>query len=577
MKNIDKVIAINERNIATAIGDYTRNTYTKGNLVHLSDAFIRRLACDATEAKTALRGIFRKHESWDEELQAVVINGDVTHDPDPVRISTLVDKVTTPYYDKVAGTGKLADFLAACYFFSDFNCKDVSDALKKDRLEALNRIAPNAYRKGRKLSRVFRDFAKAIGVFDAEAGSQFQRLYAQLADELSGRKLPFTLYISINPAHILTASNPIDDTRGTTLISCHSLNRTDYSYGAGNIGYARDNVTFIVFTASDPKNPETLNNRKTGRQFNFHEVGNPFILHSRLYDTHGGTCGQNDIADFYRDQIQRVIAHGEGWDNLWVPCNYTNNKYGIRCDSADGFGGYADWYEFNGETIKLSVLKSAVNSSLYGFDIGAPGLCLNCGEETYGDNYLCDGCDDMTTCEHCGCHMYEDDAIAAYDTYGDRVYVCEDCLERFYYRCEECGEYHHYDDCTEVNDGVWVCQSCLEESYTQCDDCGRWCHNDYIYRAFKDGNTWRAERAVCEDCFNDHYGYCSFCCDDYHIDNLHRAFIDGEEVDVCDVCIETNKLTQCKDCGAYCDEASLHNGYCPDCAHEHEEKETEEK
>ena len=60
--------------------------------------------------------------------------------------------------------------------------------------------------------------------------------------------------------------NPKRDDRGSTLTSCHSFNVADCDYNCCCSDYARDNVTFIVFTAFDTNIPETLNNRKTTRQ-----------------------------------------------------------------------------------------------------------------------------------------------------------------------------------------------------------------------------------------------------------------------------------------------------------------------
>lgn len=75
-------------------------------------------------------------------------------------------------------------------------------------LDALKEIAPKAYHAGKKPSKIFKDFCKALGLVDNTAGSQFQKLYAKIADELSAKKINFKLYVSINPAHFLTMSNP---------------------------------------------------------------------------------------------------------------------------------------------------------------------------------------------------------------------------------------------------------------------------------------------------------------------------------------------------------------------------------
>ena len=92
---------------------------------------------------------------------------------------------------------------------------------------------PNDDRSDYILAINFQIYCDSLGVTDETAGSNFQKLFAQFADELS-----------------------------SLFISCHSFNSNEYSYNCGCSGYARDNVTFIAFTVADPSNPETFNNRK---------------------------------------------------------------------------------------------------------------------------------------------------------------------------------------------------------------------------------------------------------------------------------------------------------------------------
>lgn len=132
-----------------------------------SDTFISRLAQDSTLAKSGLREMFRRVDDWNEDLQAVILNN--------------AEKF-----------------------------KEYADALKS--------FIGNKFRPDKKKTKLFQELAKAVGVYDGKAGSEYQKLFAKLADELNGRKLDFKLFLSINPAHILTASNPIDDQRGQCLV-----------------------------------------------------------------------------------------------------------------------------------------------------------------------------------------------------------------------------------------------------------------------------------------------------------------------------------------------------------------------
>ncbi|MBQ4405044.1 MAG: hypothetical protein II857_11650 [Selenomonadaceae bacterium] len=177
-------------------------------------------------------------------------------------------------------------------------------------------------------------------------------LFAQFADELNGKKIDFKLYLSINPCHFLTMSNPKRDNRGSTMTSCHSFNVMDCEYNFGCSGYARDDVTFIVFPASNPDNPETLNNRKTTCQIFMYRPYNELLLQSRLYNTHGGTCGTQTESKLYRDLVQRELSELEGVPNLWKTEKYCGNKQTIHIPCGNGFGGYADWSRATCSTLK---------------------------------------------------------------------------------------------------------------------------------------------------------------------------------------------------------------------------------
>lgn len=81
--NMDKKIAMARENIREAIADYNR--HIDENIV-IQDYAAEVLARDSTEAKQELRELFRKSPSWDEELDAIVLNGNRTHEPDPWKV-----------------------------------------------------------------------------------------------------------------------------------------------------------------------------------------------------------------------------------------------------------------------------------------------------------------------------------------------------------------------------------------------------------------------------------------------------------------------------------------------------------
>ena len=52
----------------------------------ISDEFVSRLACDSIKSESDLRQLFRHSQGWDENLQAIVINGTKTHNPDYILV-----------------------------------------------------------------------------------------------------------------------------------------------------------------------------------------------------------------------------------------------------------------------------------------------------------------------------------------------------------------------------------------------------------------------------------------------------------------------------------------------------------
>lgn len=72
---MQEVISRAERNIRQALRDYGAHTSKTDVLEDVTDEFIYRLAADSSYAKQGLRKLFSKSPVWNEELDALVING----------------------------------------------------------------------------------------------------------------------------------------------------------------------------------------------------------------------------------------------------------------------------------------------------------------------------------------------------------------------------------------------------------------------------------------------------------------------------------------------------------------------
>ena len=454
---LQKKIELAKTNIWKAIDDYRAHTREPNVLDSIMDKFVNRLAEDSTYAKAELRNLFRSSPVWDEELDAIIINGTRTHNPDLRRIQSLADTILHPARLR-ADAEKLGRIRHAVSFFSQPE-DDPTVAI-----QAIESLAPGAYAQGKKPSRIFKALCDALKVSDDHAGSKFQKLYAQFADELSAKKIDFKLYVSLNPAHFLTMSNPKYDRRGDTLTSCHSLNSTEYEYNNGCSGYARDAVTFIAFIAADPNNPETLNNRKIMRQIFAYKVGNGLLLQSRLYNTSGGTYGAQEDSKLYRDLVQRELSALEHVPNLWKTYAYCGNPY-CSIDIGEGFGGYADWTYENFDA-KISIRNDHAED-FQNFSVGTYGLCLHCACEI-DEKLFCSDCDEDDegeTCEDCG--EIVSATYLVYNRSGNERYVCADCRDENYAHCSICGNYFPEDDVETMEDERTMCRTCRENRATE--------------------------------------------------------------------------------------------------------------
>lgn len=509
-----------EREIRTAVKAYSAHTSQMDILDDISPEFIRRLAEDSASAKANLRAFLSRSPLWVPELDALKIPGELPAEINTDRVDVIADDILSPAIVKAENESDERDVK----YLKEYV---VNAEISADMIDALSRIDPKAYKPGRKKSRVFRDCCKALGIADESAGSDFSRNFAKLSDLLNVSPRKFNLYVSINPAHFLTMSNPKGDNRGATLTSCHSLNGTEYPYNNGCSGYARDGVTMIAFTVADDDDPETFYNRKTTRQIYAYQPGNGVLLQSRMYNTAGGTYGGMKETAVYRGLIQKAIADLEGVSNVWDMQDSHRSDY---VSAHRDFGGYADWTysSFGGNVCLLDAFADGAEP----ITIGAAGLCVVCGCKTSEGMYCDDHREDGEPCEECGDRTDPDELWHVYYhgryTAAERM-VCEWCRDRNYTYCESCEEYHDNDSMTRTGDGEWVCPNCLEEFYSVCDDCEEYYPTDEFDRAVdEDGN----EKYICDDCRRANYTYCDEC-EVYRPDELFT-----KSRDVCDDCMK---------------------------------------
>ena len=228
--DIQDKIELAKVNLWKAIDDYKAHTYEAYALDAITDKFVDTLAEDNVYAKQELRDLFCKSPVWNEELDALVINGTRTHNPDYDRVYELAEAILAPVR-MVADSETNVKIAKAIRFFTKPNAKTGE---RNESIEAIQSLAPNAYAHKKKHSRIFKALCDALNVSDGTAGSDFQKQYAMFADEIASRKIPFKLFVSLNPAHFLTMSNPKDDKRGDMSLMEYLLPPYHFSEIASN-------------------------------------------------------------------------------------------------------------------------------------------------------------------------------------------------------------------------------------------------------------------------------------------------------------------------------------------------------
>lgn len=136
---MQEVISRAERNIRQALRDYGAHTSQTDVLDDVTDEFIYRLAADSSYAKQGLRKLFSKSPVWNEELDALVINGTRTHDPDYDRIHRLAMQILEKPFKSL--DYDYNDILKAICFFSN---PDASERDRESYIEAIRKLAPES-------------------------------------------------------------------------------------------------------------------------------------------------------------------------------------------------------------------------------------------------------------------------------------------------------------------------------------------------------------------------------------------------------------------------------------------------
>jgi len=138
--------------------------------------------------------------------------------------------------------------------------------------------------------------------------------------------------------------------------------------------------------------------------------------------------------------------------------------------------------------------------------------------------------ENIKICDKCGNEINIDEDGYYYDENRD-IYVCDDCFDDYYIKCEDCGEVVEKEDAFYIDsEDKWVCDSCLENNYERCECCDEYFDCDDMHYVENYGS-------VCDSCINNgDFVSCEDCGDIYYIDDMY--YNDYDECWYCSRCQE---------------------------------------
>ena len=121
------------------------------------------------------------------------------------------------------------------------------------------------------------------------------------------------------------------------------------------------------------------------------------------------------------------------------------------------------------------------------------GVVIDCESYTNADGEtVCQDCaESHPCCDCCDCVITSGNVV---EIEGGSEYVCEDCAECYYYRCDDCGEYVSLRRLW-AERNMAICDFC-SDNYCICDDCDDIIRSDCVH--YMEGHYY------CDDCEPSH-------------------------------------------------------------------------
>ena len=225
---------------------------------------------------------------------------------------------------------------------------------------------------GMKTSRAFNRVCAYYGV---DKCADYNKLFAQYSDMVSGLKRKLKFYMSLNPLDYLTMSF------GVNWASCHTIDKTNQrrmtngyhgQYCGGTTAYMLDSTSIITYVHN--KMTTDVEEGKIYRCM-FH-YGNGTLVQGRIYPQ--GNDGSTDLYKVFRGFVQKEITDMLGVDSTWVKSSSRASRY-VNTHGVN----YPD-YQYT-DDCNVSYIKEIRPDGPNTMIVGHVRVCPYCGREISND------------------------------------------------------------------------------------------------------------------------------------------------------------------------------------------------
>ena len=228
---------------------------------------------------------------------------------------------------------------------------------------------------------------KVCSTFELDTLPNYNKLFAEYADMVSGLKRKLKFFISLNPLDYLTMSF------GVSWSSCHTIDKTNtrnmpnsYSgqYCGGTMSYMLDKTSFITYVHNDM--PTSVEDGKVYRNM-FHYEHN-LLVQGRIYPQ--GNDGATDLYKEFREIVQQELGkmlelEQNEWLQSYNSCSSHTYTIGVH---------YPDYKNFSSCNVSYPKGKDIYDQAI---DIGHERVCVYCGNTIGNDT-------NSGILTHNGCH-----------------------------------------------------------------------------------------------------------------------------------------------------------------------------